>query len=281
MTQPRIFLKGNYANKRVRIFPSVLLSVLDAYQRRNEENQRAIGTLLGSITGNVIYVKDCFCVPHNEDQLQVELDVQHHKTQAELYMKANPKYIIVGWFSGGNIQDISINDALLQEYYMKQNKHGMGIFLQVDTSLNSGKIEIKTFMSRQLSLSEKSLAQEFVEVPHDVSVDQLQAIAIDSDHKKGSHQVDIAALQSTLNKIVQMLEMIDEKMENCGGKVDIDLGCKIHEALASVKLFQLEEFEQQLSGEVQNMLVFQYLGQALRTQLAMADKLGTTGLPLL
>eukprot|EP01023_Acetabularia_acetabulum_P017870 TRINITY_DN18997_c0_g3_i1.p1 TRINITY_DN18997_c0_g3~~TRINITY_DN18997_c0_g3_i1.p1 ORF type:complete len:299 (-),score=52.75 TRINITY_DN18997_c0_g3_i1:1144-1989(-) len=281
MPRPRLSLKGNYGNKRIQIYPSVLLSILDAYQRRNQENQRAIGTLLGTITVSTVIVKDCFCVPHNEDQVQVELDVQHHKIQAELYMKANPKYIIVGWFSGGNASEIFVNDALLQEYYMKQNTVGMGVFLQVDTSLNSGKIDIKSFMSRQLSLGDKQLAQEFVEIPHEVMVDQLQSIVMDGDGNKDGHGVDLKALQKTLEKIISMLGLIEDRLENSGGTIDTELGYKVHEALASVKFFQLEEFEQQLSNEVQDVLLFEYLGQALRTHLSMADKLGTAGLPLL
>eukprot|EP01025_Chloroclados_australasicus_P009418 TRINITY_DN1360_c0_g1_i1.p1 TRINITY_DN1360_c0_g1~~TRINITY_DN1360_c0_g1_i1.p1 ORF type:complete len:308 (+),score=29.87 TRINITY_DN1360_c0_g1_i1:1-924(+) len=281
MAPPRIFMKGNYANRRVQIYPSVLLSILDAYQRRNDKNGRAIGTLLGSITSTTVTIKDCFCVPHNEEPDRVELDSQHHKIQAELYMKANPKYIIVGWFSGGDVSEISINDALFQEYYMKQNTIGMGVYLQVDTSLQKGKIDIKTYMSRQLSLGGKQLSQEFVEVNHDVMVDQLQSLVMDGDGKKDGYKFDLQSLQSTLQKITMILGLIEERMENSGGEIDVELGYKVHDALGSVQFFQLEEFERQLSGEVQDMVLFEYLGQALRTHLSMADKLGTPGLPLL
>eukprot|EP01024_Parvocaulis_polyphysoides_P028394 TRINITY_DN25702_c0_g1_i2.p4 TRINITY_DN25702_c0_g1~~TRINITY_DN25702_c0_g1_i2.p4 ORF type:complete len:134 (-),score=30.37 TRINITY_DN25702_c0_g1_i2:395-796(-) len=133
-------------------------------------------------------------------------------------------------------------------------------------------------MSRQLSLGDKSLSQEFVEVPNEVMVDQLQSIVMDGDGKKDGHSVDLQALQTTLQKIITMLGLIEDRLE---GSIDTELGYKVHEALAAVKFFQLEEFEQQLSNEVQDVLLFEYLGQALRTHLSMADKLGTSGLPLL
>lgn len=57
--------------KKVLIHPVVLFSIVDAYERRNEEAKRVIGTLLGVVDKGVIEVKSCFGVPHNESADEV------------------------------------------------------------------------------------------------------------------------------------------------------------------------------------------------------------------
>lgn len=62
------------ANLKVVIHPVVLFSIVDSYERRNEDSKRVIGTLLGTIDKNVVEIKSCFCVPHNESKDEVCID---------------------------------------------------------------------------------------------------------------------------------------------------------------------------------------------------------------
>ena len=57
----------------VKIHPTVLFSIVDSYERRNEKMKRVVGTLLGTnIQGN-IEVTDCFVVPHRDgDEVDLE-----------------------------------------------------------------------------------------------------------------------------------------------------------------------------------------------------------------
>lgn len=55
----------------VKVQPLVLFNICDAFIRRNENQTRVIGTLLGTISDNVVEVKNCYAVPHNESQEQV------------------------------------------------------------------------------------------------------------------------------------------------------------------------------------------------------------------
>lgn len=54
-----------------KLHPVVVLSILDHYKRRPNNVTRVIGTLLGEKKGDVIYIKNSFPVPHQEDQQQV------------------------------------------------------------------------------------------------------------------------------------------------------------------------------------------------------------------
>lgn len=67
---------GSVNASTVKIQPVVLLQICDAYIRRNEKQERVIGTLLGntSADGKVVEVKSCYVVPHNESADQVGPD---------------------------------------------------------------------------------------------------------------------------------------------------------------------------------------------------------------
>jgi hypothetical protein len=57
----------------VSIEPVVLLSILDHATRRNANQKRVIGTMLGvrSDDGAEVEIRNCFAVPHNESSEQV------------------------------------------------------------------------------------------------------------------------------------------------------------------------------------------------------------------
>jgi hypothetical protein len=57
----------------VAVDPVVVLAVLDAHLRRQSDQDRVVGTLLGvrSDDGSEIVLKSCFCVPHSENEDEV------------------------------------------------------------------------------------------------------------------------------------------------------------------------------------------------------------------
>ena len=67
-------LSNSPAGVLVKLKPLVLFNICDAYIRRNESQPRVIGTLLGHITDGVVYVQNCYAVPHNESNDQVSTE---------------------------------------------------------------------------------------------------------------------------------------------------------------------------------------------------------------
>ena len=69
-TADELFLDG--AAPRLQVLPVVYFSILDHYIRRSNDQDRVIGTLLGTVNANnIIEVSNCFPVPHNETEDQV------------------------------------------------------------------------------------------------------------------------------------------------------------------------------------------------------------------
>ena len=60
----------------VKIHPTVLFQIIDAYERRNEKMTRVVGTLLGTnIQGN-IEVTDSLVVPHRDgEEVKYEITI--------------------------------------------------------------------------------------------------------------------------------------------------------------------------------------------------------------
>lgn len=69
-TLPLVFTDQALA-PNVKIHPVVLFSIIDHFTRRNEGQERVIGTLLGTVRDGEIEVRNCFPVPHNETEEQV------------------------------------------------------------------------------------------------------------------------------------------------------------------------------------------------------------------
>jgi translation initiation factor 3 subunit F len=82
----------------VTVHPVALFSILDHYLRRPKEEERVIGTLLGTRVDNAVDIKTAFTVPFQESAEQVHVDFDYLKQMFELHQKVNPREIIVGWF---------------------------------------------------------------------------------------------------------------------------------------------------------------------------------------
>ena len=74
------------------VHPAVLFSIVDHYSRREEEQNRVIGTLLGTIGDDgEVTVCSCFPVPHTETEEQVAVNTDFHATMLQLHQRVFPK----------------------------------------------------------------------------------------------------------------------------------------------------------------------------------------------
>lgn len=107
-------------NLSVKVHPVVLFQIVDAFERRNADSKRVIGTLLGKIMKiknaereklkkfsnfsgtvekGVVEVTNCFCVPHKEHDDQVEAEITYGADVFDLNRRVNSSESIVGKFS--------------------------------------------------------------------------------------------------------------------------------------------------------------------------------------
>ena len=107
-------------SKIVVVHPTVLLSVVDHYNRiAKDTKKRVIGTLMGEYGDNgVLDVTNCYAVPFEEDKDDPSIwffDHIYHENMYNMMRKINGREKIIGWYSTGpqiKRSDIEINEIL-------------------------------------------------------------------------------------------------------------------------------------------------------------------------
>ncbi|CAI7780239.1 unnamed protein product [Closterium sp. NIES-53] len=170
------------------LHPSVLFSICDSFIRRNEDTQRVIGSLLGVVhPDGTVDIRNAYAVPHNEISDTVALDIEYHRTMAELSQRVNLKETIVGWYSTGS--GVSPFDVLIHDFYTKEAGHP--IHLTIDTTFQSlaaggasgqpGGVTsaVRAYVSTPLFIGEKQLAAAFQEIEVDMRMADAEKIGLD------------------------------------------------------------------------------------------------------
>ena len=106
--------------KMVVVHPTVLLSVVDHYNRvARDTKKRVVGVLLGEYGDlGVLDVTNCYAVPFDEDLQDPQVwffDHVYHEDMFNMMRKINSRERIVGWYSSGPAikkADVDVNEIL-------------------------------------------------------------------------------------------------------------------------------------------------------------------------
>lgn len=303
MTSP-ITLPIGVTENAVKVHPVVLFTICDAYIRRNENQERVIGTLLGTVSDGYVEIKSCYAVPHSESNdhvsqpppptcpipmgltrfslpLQVALDVQHHQTMANLQARVNPLEKVVGWFSTGF--DVSGSDALIHSFY--GNETSNPVHLTLDTGLNDGHMKARAYVSRTLSIAGRELAREFQEVPCETMNSEAERIGgeILANQQVEKLPGDIEGFAMSLERLEVCLTAAKAYVDAViAGKQpgDVAVGRALTEAVAAVPHFSVDDFQKLIKDNENDVLLTMYLANLIKAHIALADRLGTMQLPL-
>lgn len=271
-------------NIRVRIHPVILFQIADAYERRNMENHRVIGTLLGSVDKQSVEVTNCFCVPHKEYEERVEADLQYAQDMFELNKKVNTQESLVGWFATGN--EITSHSALIHDYYARETKDP--IHLTVDTTLNSGKLNLKAYVFVPIGVPGATTGSMFTPIPVEILAYEPEVVGLDLLHKtkftKLRHVEPIpdlarvsegtAKLEIMLDAVIQYVDAVLTGKE----KPDNSVGRKLLDLVNSVPKMTPDEYEKTLNTSMKDLLMVVYLTQLTKTQLQLHDKLAAVSI---
>jgi len=261
--------------------PVVLFSIIDSYERRNEDAKRVIGTLLGSCEKGVTEVTNCFAVPHNESEEEVAVDIEYARSMYELHKKVNPNEVIVGWYSTGS--EVSVHSVLIHEYYSREAKSP--IHLTVDTVVRGGKMNLKAFVSTQIGVPGKTTGTMFTPVAVDITSYDPEQTGVEAlqqgkykPKRTVSLQSDLIKVENSATRLREMLKTVLEYVDNVlAGKVPADtiVGRFLLDLVASVPKIETEEFENMLNSNMKDLLMVMYLANLSRTQLLLNEKINS------
>jgi len=265
----------------------VVLSILDHYKRRKDsDNSRVIGTLLGERKGNEVFVKSCFPVPHTESEDQVVFQNEHLENLLALHKKVNPNEVVVGWYSTG---DLTYTSSLIHHIYRRKYPGENLVHLTVDVKCTNFKMAIRAYVENLMKVGKKKVVSRFDAVPVRIFASEAEKIGIDAlingqpdDNKldaPASIWSDYENLERTMGKLLDLLESLStytKKVLASGGKEgDPEVGRAVANALASIPHIDSAAFDKLFNNSVQDLLMVIYLSNLTKTQLALADKMNS------
>eukprot|EP00752_Nemacystus_decipiens_P005966 g5388.t1 len=272
----------------VKVHPMVLFSVLDHYLRRPENQKRVIGTLLGTVSANVVEITNSFAVPHLEKNDEVAVGKDFNKSMLALQQRVNGRESVVGWYATSYDGVPIVDDSsLIHDFYTGECERP--VHLVVDTALKNNIVGCNAFISTPLEIKGSALANVFHEVKVNLVSAEAERICIDRMVKgqenafstpEGLADVDsrMASLETSMQRLVTMLQQAEEYVGTVvDGKLPADphMGRKLADTLAAVPRMRPEAFNRLFDDNLQDLLMVSYLSSLTRTQLAIAEKLAT------
>uniref|UniRef100_A0A8C7UMK8 Eukaryotic translation initiation factor 3 subunit F n=1 Tax=Oncorhynchus mykiss TaxID=8022 RepID=A0A8C7UMK8_ONCMY len=263
----------------VKIHPVVLASIGDSYERRNEGASRVIGTLLGTIDKHSVEVTNCFSVPHNESEDEVAVDMEFAKNMYELHKRVSPSEVIVGWYATGF--EITEHSVLIHEYYSREATNP--IHLTMDTALQSGKMNIRAYLSAQMGVLGKTVGVMFTPLSVKYKYYDTERIGIDllertrdAPNTTNGLTSDLCQVGGAAGRVQDMLATVLTYIEDVlSGKqtADNSVGRYLMDLVNKVPKITAEDFETMLNSNINDLLMVTYLSNLTQAQIALNEKI--------
>ncbi|KAF2013963.1 eukaryotic translation initiation factor 3 subunit F [Aaosphaeria arxii CBS 175.79] len=278
------------------IQPQAIFSILDHSLRRPADQERVIGTLLGtrSEDGTEIEIRNCYAVPHTETAEQVEVDMDYQKQMLALHLRANPREVLVGWYATSS--DLNTFSALIQNFYAG-GQQGDGtwphpaVHLTVST-VPGQDIESRTYISAPIGVTAERAADSclFIPVPHEIKYGEaeksgLELISSAKDREDRSQPIitDLEALERSVQQVLDMLERVSNYVNNVldeEAQPSSALGQFLMNALSLAPKVDPADIERDFNNHIQDVLLVSYLANTIRTQIDLSNRLATAALTL-
>ena len=274
--------------------PQAIFSILDHALRRPADQDRVIGTLLGtrSEDGTEVEIRNCYAVPHTETAEQVEVDMDYQKQMLQLHLRANPREVLVGWYATSS--DLNTFSALIQNFYGQQ---GDGTWphpaVHLTVSTEPGKeIESRTYISAPIGVTAERAADSclFIPVPHELKYGEaeksgLELISSAKDREDRSQPIitDLEALERAITHVLEMLDRVSTYVNNVldeEAEPSSALGQFLMNALSLAPKVDPQDIERDFNNHIQDVLVVSYLANTIRTQIDLSNRLVTAALTL-
>jgi translation initiation factor 3 subunit F len=277
MASSDLFLSG--MEPEAKILPMVYFGILDHYSRRLGGQHRVIGTLLGTVNGGKIEVTNCFPVPHNETDEQVAVDMDYHRSMYELHRQVNPKEVIVGWYATGN--EITEHSVLIHEFYSRETPSP--VHLCVDTEMHNIRMGIAAYIGAPMGVPDQTTGTLFTPVkcqslyyePDRIGLKVL-AKTLDTPDSTVSLETDLEHVANSVENLQEMLAKATEyvnKVIDGSEPVNEANGRYLLDTICAIPKVDVVQFEKMFNNSLQDVLMVSYLGNLVKSQVGLQEKL--------
>jgi len=289
---PSVGAQPSTAPVNVVVQPQAIFSILDHSLRRPPDQDRVIGTLLGSRSedGTEITIANCYAVPHTETAEQVEVDMDYQKTMLALHLRANPKEVLVGWYATSS--ELNTFSALIQNFYGQQGD-GTWPFPAVHLTVSTvpGKeVECRTYIRAPIGVTPERAADTalFIPVPYEIKYGEAEKSGLelisgakDREDRTAGVVTDIEALERAIESVLEMLERVSNYVNNVldeEAQPSSALGQFLMNTLSLAPKVDPADIERDFNNHIQDVLVVSYLANTIRTQIDLSNRLATAAL---
>ncbi|XP_025193229.1 eukaryotic translation initiation factor 3 subunit F-1 [Melanaphis sacchari] len=269
-------------NLKVKVHPVVLFQIVDAYERRNIDAHRVIGTLMGTVDKGVVEVTNSFGVPHKEYEDTVEADIVYAADMFKMNQKVNRSEQIVGWWATGN--EVTTHSSTIHEYYLMECNNPVHITL--DTTLKNDNMGLKAYISTQIGVPGGKTGNMFINVPIEVTCYQPETVGLSLCQKtvavgqKCQEPIpELVQIEEASSKISDLLEVVLSYIDkvlassDCNAADNSHIGRILLDLMHSVPHVTPERFEEMFNSNVKDLLMVITLSQLTKTQLELNEKL--------
>ena len=264
----------------VAVHPTVLLSIVDHYNRAGRDvRRRVVGVLLGEFSKKgVLEVSNSYAVPFEEDPRNPKVwffDHNYHETMYSLLRKINAREKVVGWYSSGteiNKPDIHIHD-LLRKYC------GDPVYVTVDVQEHKQLgIPTEAYCSVEELDADGNLVKNFVNVPS--TIDAYDAESVGVEHLlRDIRDVTIGNLSKEVYNKVVSLKALTRKIAHlkeyltrvAAGELepDADILYNVQDIFNLLPNLKVEELVRGLAEKSNNMYLLAMVSATVRATLSL------------
>ena len=274
----------------VKVHPIVVFSILDHYIRRQEGQERVIGTLLGVVheDSGIVEVTNSYAVPHTETGGEVAVGQAFNKSMFGLLSRVNSTEQIVGWYATNGADGKAVNDSssLIHDFYARECERAVHVV--VDAALADGKgVDLKAYYGLRLAVGGEELAHAFCKLKCELEFSEGEKVCIDrmirgqevpfeTAESLAALPSDVETVKSDMDDLLQSIDEILTYVDavNKGEKQpDPKVARCIADALAVLPNIDKAMVEGQLNAETQDIVMVSYLASITKAQLAIAAKI--------
>lgn len=253
-----------------------------------------IGALLGvrSEDSQEVEIRNCFAIPHTETDDQVEVDVEYQKNMLALQLKANPREVLLGWYTTS--LELNSFSALIQNFFASPET---GTFphpaVHLTVSTESGKeIDAKAYISAPVGVNAERAAESclFIPVPYEIRYGEAEKSGLelisgakDSENRAAPVVSDIEGLERAVDQTLDLLERVSEYVSSVldeEKEPSNALGQFLMNALSLAPKVDPQDIERDFNNHIQDVLVVSYLANTIRTQIDLSQRLATSTLTM-
>lgn len=262
---------------KVLIHPVILFNIVDNFERRNDNNKRVIGTLMGRYDKGTVIVTESFAVPHQETDEEVSMDMEYAMRIGELQKKVNTNMYTVGWYSSGIV--INEYSSLIHAFYKCQCP--TPVHLTLDTQLKEQKMKINTHIALPIGVKNGTEGCLFSPVPYEILGTDTEKVSLKFfQGLRGSKKVPtfnepeqiVSSCDEMLSQINHVHDYVKKVLSGNAPK-DKELGRQLMEVVQAIPNLDNDTIINMLNSHMQDLLAVEYLTHLTRQQLAITARI--------